>query len=90
MRFQSRGRSNGESLARNQRRMTLIVVGVGLFVILLTVSGRSRLLLNAFSGAPDSVPTPPAISKSLLGTNALRSDEFLVVPTEANEIASKY
>lgn len=90
MRFQSRGRSNGESLARNQRRMTLIVAGVGLVVILLTVSGRSRFLLNAFSGAPDSVPTPPAISKSLLGTNALRSDEFLVVPTEANEIASKY
>ncbi len=43
-----------------------------------------------FSNAPATIPQPPAISESLLATNTLRSDEFRVVPTEANEIASKY
>ncbi len=90
MRFQSRGRSNGTSLARSQRHMTLIAVGVGLVVLLLSITGKSNFLTNLFSNTSGTVPQPPAISESLLGTNSLRSDEFRVVPTEANEIASKY
>lgn len=70
--------------------MTLIVVGVGLVVLLLSITGKSNFLTNLFSNTPGTVPQPPAISESLLGANSLRSDEFRVVPTEANEIASKY
>lgn len=90
MRFQSRGRSGGESLARSQRRMTIIVAGVGLMVLLLSVTGKSSFLSSLFVGAAGMVPQPPAISETLLGTSSLRSDEFRVVQTEANEVASKY
>ena len=90
MRFQSRGKSGGESLIRRQRRMTLVVVGIGLVVVLLSVAGKSNFLYDLFSNAPATVPQPPAISESLLSTNSLRSDEFRIVPTAANEIASKY
>ncbi|MBC7967405.1 MAG: hypothetical protein H7Z17_15935 [Fuerstia sp.] len=90
MRFQSRGKSGEESLVRSQRRMTFVVVGIGLVVVLLSVTGKSSFFTDLFSNAPATVPQPPAISESLLSTNSLRSDEFRVVPTEANEIASKY
>lgn len=90
MRFRSRGKSGVETFVRSQRYMTLIVVGSGLVVLLLSVTGRSSFFSDMFSDAPAAIPQPPAISESLLGTNTLRSDEFLVVPTEANEIASKY
>ncbi len=90
MRFGSRAKSSGESLARSQRRMTLIVVGIGLVVLFLSVTGKSSFISDLFSTAPGTVPQPPAISESLLGTGSLRSDEFRVVPTEANEIAGKY
>lgn len=90
MRFRSRGISAGEALVRSQRRMTLIVVGIGLIVLLLSVSGKSGFFADMFSSTPAAVPRPPVISESLLGTNTLRSDEFLVVPSETNDIASKY
>lgn len=90
MRFQSRGRPNGTSLARSQRHMTLIVAGAGLLVLLLSITGKSRFLTNLFSGTSGTVPQPPAVSESLLGKDSLRPDEFRVVPTEANEIAGKY
>ncbi len=90
MRFQSRGKSGGESLIRSQRRLTFVVVGIGLVVVVLSVAGKSSFLSDLFSNAPATVPQPPAISESLLSTNSLRSDEFRVVPTAANEIASKY
>lgn len=90
MRFRSRGKSAGESLVRSQRRMTLIVVGIGLIVLLLSATGKSSFISDLFLNAPATVPRPPAISESLLATNTLRSDEFRVVPTEATEIASKY
>ncbi len=90
MRFRSRGKSGGESLVRRQRRMTLIVVGIGVVVLLLSVTGKSSFISDLFSNAPAAIPRPPAISESLLASNTLRSDEFRVVPTEANEIASKY
>jgi len=70
--------------------MTVIVVGAGLMVLLLSITGKSNFLANLFSTGSGTVPRPPAISESLLGTSSLRSDEFRVVPTEANEIASKY
>ena len=90
MRFRTRGKSTGELLARSQRRMRFIVVGTGLVVVLLLVTGKSSFISDLFSNAPETVPQPPAISESLLGSDTLRSDEFRVVPTEANEIASKY
>ena len=90
MRFRSRGKSAGEALVRSLRRMALIVVGIGLVVLLLSVTGKFSFISDLFSNAPATVPQPPAISESLLATNTLRSDEFRVVPIEANEIASKY
>ena len=90
MRFQSRGKFSGESLVRSQRRMTFIVVGIGLVVLLLSATGKSIFFSDLFSSDSATIPQPPAISESLLATNTLRSDEFRVVPTEANEIASKY
>ncbi len=90
MRFRSRGKSGVESLGRSQRRMTLVVVGIGLVVLLLAVTGKSSFVSDMFSNTRVSVPKPPAISESLLAKNTLRSDEFLVVPTEVSEIASQY
>ena len=90
MRFRSRGKSGGELLARSQRRMTFIVIAIGLVVLLLSVTGKSRFFSDLLSNAPATIPQPPAISESLLAPNTLRSDEFRIVPTEANEIASKY
>lgn len=90
MRFRTRGPSTGESLARSQRRMRVIIIGAGLVVLVLAVSGKSTFLSELFSGSPAMVPRPPAVSESLLGTDSLRPDEFVVGTSGANEIASKY
>lgn len=90
MRFRSRGKSGGETLVRSQRRMTLLVVGIGLVVLLVSSTGKSSFFSDLFSNAPVKIPQPPAVSQSLLATDTLRADEFRVVPTEANGIASQY
>ena len=90
MRFRSRGKSGGETLVRSQRRMTLLVVGIGLVVLFVSSTGKSSFFSDLFSNAPVKIPQPPAVSQSLLATDTLRADEFRVVPTEANGIASQY
>ena len=90
VRFHSRGKSPGESLARSQRRMRLIIIGAGLVVLVLAMTGKSSFFADMFSGTSTKVPRPPALSESLLGANGLRPDEFFVSGSGANEIASKY
>ena len=90
MRFHSRGKSPGDSLARSQRRMRLIIIGAGLVVLVLAMTGKSSFFTEIFTGTSTTVPRPPALSESLLGTNTLRPDEFIVGGSSANEIASKY
>ncbi len=90
MRFHSRGMSPGDALARSQRRMRLIVIGAGLVVLVLAMTGKSSFFTDLFTGTSTTVPRPPALSESLLGTNNLRPDEFFVSGSGANEIASKY
>ncbi len=90
VRFHSRGKSQGDSLARSQRRMRLIIIGAGLVVLVLAVSGKTSSFTELFTGAVPSVPRPPAVSESLLGNNNLRPDEFFVGGSGANEIANTY
>jgi hypothetical protein len=90
VRFHSRGKSQGDSLARSQRRMRLIIICAGLVVLVLAVSGKTSSFTELFTGAVPSVPRPPAVSESLLGNNNLRPDEFFVGGSGANEIASTY
>ena len=90
MRFHSRGKSSGNSLARSQRRMRLIIIGAGLIVLVLAMTGKSIYFTDLFIGTSPTVPSPPALSESLLGTNNLRPDEFFVSGSAANEIASEY
>ncbi len=90
VRFHSRGKSSGDSLARSQRRMRLIIVGAGLVVLVLAMTGKSSFITELFTGTSTTVPSPPALSESLLGTRNLRPDEFFVSGSAANEIASKY
>lgn len=90
MRFQSRGKSPGDSLARSQRRMRMIIIGVGLVVLVLAMTGKSSFFTDLFTGPSTTVPQPPALSESLLGNNNLRPDEFFIGGSAANEIASKY
>jgi len=70
--------------------MRLIVIGAGLVVLVLAMTGQSSFFTDLFTGTSTAVPRPPALSESLLGTNDLRPDEFFVSGSGANEIASKY
>lgn len=90
MRFRSRGKSSVDTLGRSQRRLTYLVGGIGLFVLLMSATGKSTYFTGLFSSPPPTIPQAPDVSRSLLGTNSLRSDEFIVVPTGSNDLASKY
>ncbi len=90
VRFYSRGKSQGDSLARSQRRMRMIIIGAGLVVLLLAITGKSSFFADIFTGTSPTVPRPPALSESLLGTNELRPGEFFVSGSAANEIAGEY
>ena len=70
--------------------MRLIIIGAGLVVLVLAVSGKTSSFTELFTGAVPSVPRPPAVSESLLGNNNLRPDEFFVGGSGANEIANTY
>lgn len=90
MRFHSRGKSPGDSLARSHRRMRFVIIGAGLLVLVLAMTSKSSFFTEMFTGTSTAVPRPPALSESLLGTNNLRPDEFFVSGSGANEIASSY
>ena len=90
MRFRSRAKSKIDSLTRSQRRMTILVIGIGLIVLIVSATGKSRYVTDLFSSPPTTVPQAPDLSRSLLGTETLRSDEFIVVPSVSNEVVSKY
>ena len=90
MRFHSRGTSPGDSLARSQRRMRMMIIGTGLVVLVLATTGKSGFFTDLLTGSSTTVPRPPALSESLLGNNDLRPDEFFVSGSAANEIAGKY
>ena len=90
MRFRSRGKSSGEALARSQRRLKYMVVGIGLIVLIVFATGKSSYFTDLFSSPPATVPQAPDLSRGLLGAETLRSDEFRVFPSGSNDVASKY
>ena len=90
MRFQSKGQPRGQILARDQRRITLLIAGVGIVALVLVISGKSAWLTGLFSDPQAVAPKPSAVSESLMGSNELRSDEFNVVPSESSAASEDY
>lgn len=78
MRFRSQGKPRGIIQSRDQRRLTLVIVGVGALVLLISVAGRPGFW-QAITGRPESAPsasTERSISEDLLGVQNLQPDEF--------------
>jgi hypothetical protein len=90
VRFQSKGKPKGQILVREQRRITLTIVGVGLLVFFLIASGRSAWIAGLFSDPPPVARTLPRISEALLGQNNLLPDEIDLVPPEASAETENY
>jgi hypothetical protein len=90
MRFRSRGQPRGLMLARERRRMTLVLGGAVLVAVAVTLSGKSAWLTQMFSQEPAPVPKSTAVAESLLGNNDLQSDEFLFVPNESADGSRDY
>jgi hypothetical protein len=75
---------------REQRRVTLLIAGAALVVLVLSMSGRSAWLTELFSQAPEASPKPPAVAESLLGSNDLQPDEVQFVPNESSSGSKDY
>ena len=75
MRFRSKGKPRGQILAREQRRITLMIVGVGLLVMILIMSGKSAWFTRLFSDPATSQKKTPPVSEALMGNTELRPDE---------------
>jgi len=77
-------------LAREQRRVTLIIIGAGLLLLLLTISGKSRWLTDMFSDSPPVAKKAPVVSDALMGNSDLLPDEVEFVRTESSAEAENY
>ncbi len=89
MRFRSKGQPKGQILARQHRRIALVMVGLSIVVLLLIVSNsRSTDLFPQQPSAGDA--NRPPIPESLMGAGALQPDEFQVVPNETPAAAKDY
>lgn len=90
MRFRSKGQPKGQLPSREQRRITLIIVGAGLLVIILMMSGKSALFTQMFSDPATSQKRTQPVSEALMGNTDLRPDEVEFVPTESPAAADDY
>ena len=77
-------------LARDQRRITLTIVGIGILFLLLSVSGRSSWFVGMFSTTVNTARKAPPVPEALLGNSPLRSDEMEFVPTESTAAENDY
>ena len=90
MRFQDKGRPRGQLLASDQRRLILLIVGIGIVVLLIVISGRTAWFTAWFSGPQAASPKPSVVSDALMGSNDLRQDEFNVVPSAPSISSENY
>ena len=90
MRFRSKGKPRGQILAREQRRITLLIVGVGLLVMILMMSGKSAWFTQLFSDPASAQKKTQPVSEALMGNTELRPDEVEFVPTESPAAANDY
>jgi hypothetical protein len=90
MRFRSKGKPRGQILAREQRRITLMIAGVGLLVMILMMSGKSAWFTQLFSDPASAQKKTQPVSESLMGNTELRPDEVEFVPTESPAAANDY
>ncbi len=90
MRFRSKGTPRGLILAREQRRVTLLIIGAGMIVLLISVSGRSAWLNEMLFGPATPAKKTPVVSDALLGNSALQPDEIQFVPSESPATAKDY
>ena len=90
MRFRSKGKPRGQILAREQRRITLMIVGVGLLVMILMMSGKSAWFTQLFSDPASAQKKTQPVSEALMGNTELRPDEVEFVPTESPAAANDY
>jgi hypothetical protein len=90
VRFRSKGKPKGQILAREQRRITLTIIGVGLLVFLLLASGRSAWVAGLFSDPPPVAKKLPAVSEALLGQNTLLPDEIDFIRPESSAETENY
>lgn len=90
MRFRSKGKPKGQMLAREQRRITLTIAGVGILFLLLTISGKSNWVSQLFSGSSSAQKKTAPVSEALMGNTELRPDEVEFVPTETPAAANDY
>lgn len=80
MRFRSKGKPRGVIPIADQRRLTLVIAGVGLLALLFSVAGR-RDFWTAITGpqTPTGVTgSERNVSEDLLGVPRLEPDEFTV------------
>lgn len=86
MRFRSKGKARGLIQPRDQRRLVLVIVGIGGLALILMTASRPAFW-SRFTGAP---PRPAAdvvvrnVSEDLLGTPRLEADEFTVGPAQTS------
>jgi hypothetical protein len=90
MRFRSKGKPRGQILAREQRRITLMIVGVGLLVMVLMMSRKSAWFTQLFSDPASAQNKAQPVSEALMGNTELRPDEVEFVPTESPAAANDY
>jgi hypothetical protein len=91
LRFRSKGPGRGQWLAREQRRITLVIVGIGVIALVFVSSGRfSRFLQDNDARPAAAGQTLPKIGDNLLGEPDLMPDEINVVPNEPTDAARDY
>jgi hypothetical protein len=90
MRFRSKGQPKGQMLAREQRRITLTIAGVGILFMLLMISGKSSWFTQLFSDPTTAQKKAQPVSEALMGNTELRPDEVEFVPTESPAAANDY
>ncbi len=76
MRFRSKGQPKGLLQAKDQRRLTLVILGVGFLAVLISVAGKPGFW-SIFTGKPVSAPAADGGIASDLGSRTLLPDEFI-------------
>ena len=76
VRFRSKGQPRGLLQARDQRRVTLVILGVGALAILISVAGKPGFWAMV-TGKPVSSTTDKTATGANLGSRTLLHDEFI-------------